>query len=88
MAIIGGRGSGKTTLLDAMSGLRPPTSGTVARPAGRQAGYVPDGDTLPAVLPLARALRYTAELRSVRAGPAARGRRRGTPRRTAAARRR
>jgi ABC-type multidrug transport system ATPase subunit len=71
VAIIGGRGSGKTTLLNAMSGLRPPTSGTVVRPAGRQVGYVPDGDTLHAVLPLARALRYTAELRSVRVGPAA-----------------
>jgi ABC-type multidrug transport system ATPase subunit len=68
VAIIGGRGSGKTTLLDAMSGLRPPTSGTVDRPAGRVAGYVPDVDTLPAVLPLARALRYTAELRSARTG--------------------
>ncbi len=67
MAIIGGRGSGKTTLLNAMSGLRPPTSGTVVRAAGRPAGYVPDGDTLPVVLPLARALRYTAELRSARA---------------------
>jgi len=31
VAIIGGSGSGKTTLLDAMSGLRPPSSGTVAR---------------------------------------------------------
>jgi len=51
-----------------MSGLRPPTSGTIVRPAGRPAGYVPDGDSLPAVLPLARALRYTAELRTVRAG--------------------
>jgi ABC-type multidrug transport system ATPase subunit len=67
VAIAGGRGSGKTTLLNAMSGLRPPTSGTIVRSAGRPAGYAPDGDTLHAVLPLARALRYTAELRSVRA---------------------
>jgi len=66
VAIIGGRGSGKTTLLNAMSGLRPPTSGLVVRPVGWPSGYVPDGDTLPAVLPLVRALRYTAELRSAR----------------------
>jgi ABC-type multidrug transport system ATPase subunit len=70
VAIIGGRGSGKTTLLNAMSGLRPPSSGSIVRSAGGPAGYVPDGDTLPAVLPLARALRYTAELRSVRAAAA------------------
>jgi len=50
-----------------MSGLRPPTSGTIVRPAGCPAGYVPDGDTLHAVLPLARALRYTAGLRPARA---------------------
>ena len=31
VAIIGGSGSGKTTLLDAMSGLRPPSTGTVLR---------------------------------------------------------
>src|ERR1700733_4671345 len=69
MAIIGGSGSGKTTLLDAMSGLRPPSSGTVARStgwpahAGRQAGYIPNADTIPAVLSLDRVLRYTAALR-------------------------
>ena len=34
VAIIGGSGSGKTTLLDAMSGLRPPSSGTVAPGTG------------------------------------------------------
>ena len=53
VAIIGGSGSGKTTLLDAMSGLRPPSSGTVARStgwsahAGRHAGYIPNADTIP-----------------------------------------
>jgi len=77
VAIIGGSGSGKTTLLDAMSGLRPPTSGTVLRhaqgdgrppgsPSARQIGYVPNGDAIYPVLPLARALRYTAALRGVR----------------------
>jgi len=71
VAIIGGRGSGKTTLLNAMSGLRPPTSGLVVRRSACPSGYVPDGDTLPAVLPLVRALRYTAELRPARAAASA-----------------
>src|SRR5579871_4422411 len=68
VAIVGGAGSGKTTLLDALSGLRPPAAGVVVRqsPASR-IGYVPDADTLPAVLPLGLALRYTAELRGIRA---------------------
>jgi ABC-type multidrug transport system ATPase subunit len=66
VAIIGGSGSGKTTLLDALSGRRPPTSGTVARGDARQIGYVPRGDANPPLLPLARALRYTAALRGVR----------------------
>ena len=43
VAIVGGAGSGKTTLLDAMSGLRPPSSGVVVRQsAAPQTGYVPD----------------------------------------------
>jgi ABC-type multidrug transport system ATPase subunit len=67
VAIIGGSGSGKTTLLDALSGLRPPTSGTVLRNEPGQVGYVPQEDSSPPVLPLARALRYTAALRGVRA---------------------
>jgi ABC transport system ATP-binding/permease protein len=72
MAIIGGSGSGKTTLLDAMSGLRPPSSGTVDRStgwsahAGRYAGYIPNADTIPAVLSLDRVLSYTAALRGAR----------------------
>jgi ABC-type multidrug transport system ATPase subunit len=76
VAIIGGSRSGKTTLLDAMSGLHPPTSGTVLRhadgdgppgtgPLARQIGYIPNGDTIDSVLPLARALRYTATLRGM-----------------------
>jgi len=74
MAIIGGSGSGKTTLLDAMSGLRPPSSGTVTRStgwsprAGRPGGagqisYIPNADTIHPVLSLDRVLRYTAALR-------------------------
>ena len=67
VAIVGGAGSGKTTLLDALSGLRPPSTGVVVRQsAAPQTGYVPDADTLPPVLPLGRALRYTAELRGIR----------------------
>jgi ABC-type multidrug transport system ATPase subunit len=77
VAIIGSSGSGKASLLAVMSGLRAPTSGTVlwdvqddGRPAGsapfRRVGYIPNGDTMHPVLPLARALRYTAELRGVR----------------------
>ena len=74
MAIIGGSGSGKTTLLDAMSGLRPPSSGTVTRStgwsphAGRPGGagqisYIPKADTIHPVLSLDRVLQYTAALR-------------------------
>ena len=72
VAIIGGSGSGKTTLLDAMSGLRPPSSGAVDRStvgsahAGRYVGYIPNADTIHPVLPLERAFRYTAALRGAR----------------------
>lgn len=82
MAIIGGSGSGKATLLNSMSGLCPPTSGTVLRhvpgderppdgPPSGQIGYVPRCDTVHPALPLARALRYTAALRGVHAAPEA-----------------
>jgi ABC-type multidrug transport system ATPase subunit len=73
LVAITGTGLGKATLLDAMSGLRPPTSGAVVRSAGpaagprpsRPAGYVPADDMMHPVLPLATALRYAAALRSV-----------------------
>jgi ABC-type multidrug transport system ATPase subunit len=77
MAIIGGSGSGKTTLLDAMSGLRPPSSGTVTRStgwsahAGRCVGYIPNADTIHPVLSLDRVLRYAAALRGAGDGAAA-----------------
>ena len=77
MAIIGGSGSGKTTLLDAMSGLRPPSSGTVTRStswparAGRQAGYIPNADTIHPALSLDRVLQYTAALRGSAGGDGA-----------------
>src|SRR3984885_16341848 len=65
-----------------MWGLGPPTSGAIlrhvpgdARPAGGprsgQIGYVPRGDTVRPVLPLARALRYTVALRGLHASPEA-----------------
>jgi ABC-type multidrug transport system ATPase subunit/ABC-type multidrug transport system permease subunit len=64
VAIIGASGSGKTTLLDAMSGLRPPWSGSVLRAPG-DIGYVPQGDAIHPALPLARTIRYAALLREV-----------------------
>lgn len=64
VAIIGGARSGKNALLDIMSGLRAPSSGTVSGSCAA-IGYIPQGDTIPPALPLARALRYTARLRGV-----------------------
>ena len=64
VAIIGGSGSGKTTLLDAMCGLRPPAAGLVSLASG-EIGYVPQDDVIHLTLPLARTLRYAADLRGV-----------------------
>ncbi len=73
VAIVGGSGAGKTTLLDAISGVRPATSGTVLynqsdyysrmeayRPA---IGYVPQEDIVPTELTVRKALFYAARLR-------------------------
>jgi ABC-type multidrug transport system ATPase subunit len=72
VAITSGAGPGRTALLGALSGRLEPTSGTVARGPREQgqpasgSGYVTDDDLTYRVLPLARALRYSAGLRAVR----------------------
>lgn len=62
VAIIGAGDSGQRELLEVMSAIRPPATGTVDwdQPVSRSGnvGYVPDAQTLPRVLPLARALGY------------------------------
>ncbi|HKY67170.1 MAG TPA: ATP-binding cassette domain-containing protein [Acidimicrobiales bacterium] len=66
VAIVGGSGAGKTTLLETMVGIRPPASGGV-RIAGARSrsdvGYAPQDDIIHRDLPLARTLRYAAQLR-------------------------
>ncbi len=62
VAIAGASGSGKTTLLDALSGVRPPSSGEVRRDEG-SFGYVPQDDIIHRELSLVRTLRYAARLR-------------------------
>lgn len=73
VAVVGGSGAGKTTLMDAISGVRPATSGSV-RYNGRDyyrnlglyrnsLGYVPQDDIIHAELPLRRTLQYAARLR-------------------------
>ncbi|MFP3901006.1 MAG: ATP-binding cassette domain-containing protein [Acidimicrobiia bacterium] len=66
VAIVGGSGAGKTTLLETMAGLRVPAGGQVAITGAGDApgvGYVPQDDIIHRDLPLARTLRYAAELR-------------------------
>ncbi len=66
VAIVGGSGAGKTTLLETMIGIRPPAGGEV-RIAGAHdrsdVSYVPQDDIIHRDLPLARTLRYAAQLR-------------------------
>jgi ABC-type multidrug transport system ATPase subunit len=66
VAIVGGSGAGKTTLLETMIGIRPPAAGEV-RIAGAHdpsdVSYVPQDDIIHRDLPLARTLRYAAQLR-------------------------
>ncbi len=73
VALVGGSGAGKSTLLDALSGVRPATSGGVLYdgrdyyanlPFYRKTlGYVPQDDIIHTDLPLRRTLLYAARLR-------------------------
>src|SRR2546426_700733 len=78
VAIAGGSGAGKTTLLEALAGVRPADSGSVAfdgvdvyrnLDAFRAVlGYVPQDDIINVELPLERTLRYAASLRAAPTG--------------------
>jgi ABC-type multidrug transport system ATPase subunit len=73
VAIVGGSGAGKTTLLNALSGVRPASSGTVTYDdvsvydnlelVRSSLGYVPQDDIVHLELPVERTLRYAAQLR-------------------------
>lgn len=73
VAIVGGSGAGKSTFMDAISGVRPATSGSV-RYNGRDyyremalfrnsLGYVPQDDIIHVDLKVRRVLQYAARLR-------------------------
>ena len=73
IGILGPSGSGKSTLMMALSGMRPPTSGSVTL-SGRdlikefeslkeKIGFVPQDDIVPTALKVERVLGYAAELR-------------------------
>ncbi|MYW05740.1 ATP-binding cassette domain-containing protein [Streptomyces sp. SID3343] len=67
LAIAGRSGAGKSMLLDVLAGIRLPHAGVVRHGGGRpnpaELGFVPQDDILHRALPLARNLRYAAELR-------------------------
>ncbi|WP_433537972.1 ATP-binding cassette domain-containing protein [Micromonospora sp. CA-249363] len=66
VAIIGVSGAGKTTLLETLAGVRRPAVGTVTYDDGAapgSVGFVPQDDIIHRELPLARTLRYAAQLR-------------------------
>lgn len=66
VSIIGGSDSGKIVLLELMGGVRSPVSGAVSYASrNRNIGYVGTGEAFPPLLPLKRALSYTAALRDV-----------------------
>lgn len=73
VAIVGGSGTGKSTLLDAISGVRPATSGTILYNKSEfyshmdmyrsSIGYVPQDDIVPGELSVYKALYYAGRLR-------------------------
>ncbi|HET6950731.1 MAG TPA: ATP-binding cassette domain-containing protein [Acidimicrobiales bacterium] len=66
VAIVGGSGAGKTTLLETMIGIRRPAAGEVRIAGAHDRSdicYVPQDDIIHRDLPLARTLRYAAQLR-------------------------
>ncbi|MBW8805990.1 MAG: ATP-binding cassette domain-containing protein [Catenulisporales bacterium] len=76
LVIAGASGSGKTTLLEVLAGVRPPDEGSVTHagappmPRSGGLGFVPQDDIVHRDLPLARTLRYAAELRLPAGTPA------------------
>jgi len=65
--IVGPNGSGKTTLIRAMLGLLKPLNGTVERKAGLAVSYMPQRESIDAILPVT-ALEVVLMGRTARAG--------------------
>jgi len=62
VAIIGPNGAGKTTLLSMLAGVLAPSEGEIARPEGREVGWVPQQPALYSKLSVAENLRLFARL--------------------------